>query len=152
MSISIRMPGFPHVLVIAAAVALPATAFAAPASVQLLVPMGFFASVVIVVALVVAGYHRYTVQRHETLRAMVDKGMQIPPEQLGPGARPPGPRTDIRRGVLLICAGLGTALFLAFEEGPREAGLGLIPGLVGVGYLVLAKLESARETSQPSLS
>ena len=91
------------------------------------------------------GHIRYTLQRHQTLRAMVEKGMEIPPQLLGQGKRPPSPRRDLRRGILLICAGIGIGLFLIFADGEEGAGLGLIPILIGVGYLIVATLESRRE-------
>jgi hypothetical protein len=112
---------------------------------DIVIPVAFFACVAIVGALALIGYLRHTVQRHQTLRAMVEKGMQIPPELLGQGQRPPSPRRDLRRGILLICFGLGIALFLIVADGEEGAGLGLIPILVGIGYLIVAALETRRE-------
>ena len=81
-------------------------------------------------------------QRHQTVRAMVEKGVEIPPELLGEGKRPPSPRRDLRRGILLVCTGIGIGLFLLFEDGLDEAALGLVPILIGIGYLIVAKLDS----------
>jgi cadmium resistance protein CadD (predicted permease) len=53
---------------------------------------------------------------------------------------------------LLICAGLGVGLFLFLVEGIKQAGLGLIPLFIGIGYLVVAKLEADRPAEQASLS
>jgi Domain of unknown function (DUF6249) len=117
---------------------------------DIVVPIAFFACVAVVGALVLIGYIRHTVQRHQTLRAMVEKGMQIPPELLGQGQRPPSPRRDVRRGILLICFGLGVGLFLIFADGEEGAGMGLIPILVGIGYLIVAALDSRRERQRGS--
>jgi hypothetical protein len=143
-----RSTGFAVLLVTTVMLAWPTPAWAASPAVQVIVPIAFFACVAVVVALLVIGHHRLTVQRHETMRAMVEKGMEIPPGLLGAGSRPPSPRTDLRRGILLICAGLGIGLFLLFEEGRSEAMLGFIPAIVGVGYLIVAKIESSRAGEQ----
>lgn len=113
-----------------------------------IIPVAFFVCVAVVAALAMVGHHLYTVQRHQTLRAMVEKGAQIPPELLAPPRRPPDPNRDLRRGILLVCAGLGLGLFLLFEDGLDEAALGLIPIFVGVGYLIVAKLGRSPRSEQ----
>lgn len=113
--------------------------------VEIIVPVAFFLCVAIIGALVLVGYSRHTAQRHQTLRAMVEKGMQIPPELLGHTKRPSSPASDRRRGILLICAGIGIAAFLLLSGGEEGAGLGLIPILIGVGYLLVARLDGRRD-------
>ena len=138
----------PVALTAAVVLAAPRAALAASDEVQLFVPLAFFACVAVVAALVMVGYHRYTVQRHETLRAMIDKGMQIPPELLGEaGPRGASPRRDLRRGILLVATGLGLGLFLLIGSGVQECLLGLIPAFIGAGYLVLYRLA----TREPKL-
>jgi hypothetical protein len=117
--------------------------------VEIIVPVAFFVCVAIIGALFLVGYSRYTAQRHETLRAMVEKGMQIPPELLGHAKRPPSPARDRRRGILLICAGIGIGLFLILADGEEGASMGLVPILIGVGYLIVAKLEGRKERQLP---
>ena len=111
-------------------------------SVEIVVPVAFFVCVAIVGVLVLIGYSRETMQRHQTVRAMVEKGVEIPPQLLGEGKRPPSPRRDLRKGILLVCTGIGIGLFLLFEDGLDEAALGLVPILIGIGYLIVAKLDS----------
>ena len=78
---------------------------------------------------------------HETAIQLAEKGQPIPPEFfLGKQA----PQSDLRRGVVLIGLGMGLSACLAQIEQPW--GFGLIPLFMGMGYLLVWKLESA---SQP---
>lgn len=78
--------------------------------------------------------------RHETLRAMIEKGSEIPPGLLET-AKPH--TSDLRRGLILLGAGVGLAAFIALSpiKAPGVWSLGLIPILIGAGYLVAHKLE-----------
>ena len=141
---------WPAVLAAATILALPAPAYAVSGA-EVDIVLAFFVCVAVVVGLILFAHYRNAVQRHQTLRAMVEKGMEIPPGLLGPSARPASSRTDQRRGILLVCAGVGIGLFFLAEGGPQELLLGLIPAFIGVGYLIVAKIEKSRETSQPAL-
>jgi hypothetical protein len=106
--------------------------------VAILVPLGFFLMVVGIVG--GAYYTRFRIERqkHETLRLLVEKGGSIPPELLVP----PVPRDrDLRRGVLLVCAGLAIGICFALIA-PGGIGLGVIPFTIGLGYLLIWKLDS----------
>jgi hypothetical protein len=92
-----------------------------------------FALPVFIVAIAAYAKYRRTQTLHETLRLMVEKGVTIPPELLVPPKPAPN---DFRRGVLLIGFGMGLTGLLA-TVGHR--GLWSL-GLVGVGYLVVARL------------
>jgi hypothetical protein len=103
-----------------------------------------FGMPVVIVALVLFYRYRRNAMLHRTLAAMIDKGVPIPPELL----QPEKPRkSDLRRGITLIAVGLGLVMFFAFES--RDAvGLGFIPLLIGVGYLIAWKLEQKRPNGQ----
>jgi hypothetical protein len=106
--------------------------------VAILVPLGFFLMVIGIVG--GAYYTRFRIERqkHETLRLLVEKGGSIPPELLVP----PVPRDrDLRRGILLVCAGLAIGICFALI-GPGGIGLGVIPFTIGLGYLLIWKLDS----------
>ena len=141
---SSRSPGIAVAWAVAVIVTVlsPARAFAASDGVEMSAVISFFVAVIAVAALIMVGHQRSNAQRHQTLRAMVEKGVTIPPRLLE-GA-PRDPRRDLRWGILLVSAGIGIGLFLLFDEGAEEAALGLIPMLIGAGYLVLAKLEWSR--------
>jgi len=79
---------------------------------------------------------------HRTVRMMVEKGQPVPAALLNP---PPSvrKRSDMRRGVVLCMIGLGMMIFFAaVNQGEGGAwALGVIPFLIGAGYLFVWKLE-----------
>ncbi|MFH1807844.1 MAG: DUF6249 domain-containing protein [Pseudomonadota bacterium] len=107
--------------------------------VEVIVPVAFLFCVGFIVASVL--FFRFRRHRliQETLRLMVEKGRDIPPELLVPVTPP---RSDLRRGILLISVGVGVSTFLLLvaEEAEGAWGLGMIPLLIGVAYLVVYRL------------
>jgi hypothetical protein len=87
---------------------------------------------------------------HRTVRMMVEKGQPVPEALLNP---PPAQRqrSDMRRGVVLAMVGLGLMLFFAavndWEGGAWS--IGLIPFLIGAGYLLVWKLEGKKDNMPP---
>lgn len=81
-----------------------------------------------------------TKERYAALLQLADKGVDLPHEML---IEPLPADTDRRRALVLISGGLGLmVMFLAlpieFESGQRLAslwGLGLLPLMIGLGYL-----------------
>jgi hypothetical protein len=96
-----------------------------------------FGMPVAIVALFVALRHRRNRMLHETLRAMVEKGVPIPPELLsGGGATLAGASygagygyRDLRWGLVLIALGVGVYLMVGK--------IGLIPLFIGVALLIV---------------
>ena len=119
-----------------------------PASV--FVPLGLWIAIVMVVAFSLYFRSRRIREVHGTLRAMVEKGVDIPPDLLAPPARKDG---DLRKGVIFLTSGLGWLLFAVFffphvEGGPEVQSLwsiGLIPGMIGLGYMLLWYLRRNKE-------
>jgi hypothetical protein len=107
---------------------------------DILVPIGFFGGTVAIVALVVMLRLKRNKMLHETMRAMIDKGQPIPPELLQPHEPKRRPRSDLRRGLVLAGIGVGLTVWLALDGGNKWA-LGLIPLLMGLGFLVTWKVE-----------
>ncbi len=105
----------------------------------------FGAPVLIVAVILYFGFSKTRMQ-HRTIRMMVEKGQQVPAELLA--APPPAvrQRSDMRRGVVLSMIGLGLVVWLGavndWENGAWS--LGLIPFLIGVGYLLVWKLEGGK--------
>ena len=104
----------------------------------------FFGALIVIVVLVEVYATRREQMRQETLRAMVEKGIDLAPDLV---ARRPGPSSDLRRGIVLVGAGLGLALAFAVLEGHGKMGPGLwsigaVPVLMGVGYLVVWRVGS----------
>ena len=82
--------------------------------------------------------------RHETIRAYLEKGMEVPTELLIDEDHPHAKRatSDLRKGIIWTVVGIGisiTALIILGSD--RGAALGLIPVCIGIGYLVAAKLD-----------
>ncbi|HET9418122.1 MAG TPA: DUF6249 domain-containing protein [Chthoniobacterales bacterium] len=98
-----------------------------------------------VLMIAVLGYVAISKNRrlHRTIQMMVEKGQPVPAELLAPGKLPARQRSDMRRGVILVMLGVGLMLWLAavsdWEGGAWT--LGLIPFLIGAGYLIVWKLE-----------
>jgi hypothetical protein len=89
--------------------------------------------------------------RQRTIRMLVEKGQPIPAELLAPAARAVRRRSDVRRGVVWTMVGLGFMIFLGavndWEGGAWS--LGLIPFLIGLGYLIIWKLENKKDIPPP---
>jgi Domain of unknown function (DUF6249) len=78
--------------------------------------------------------------RLELARTLVEHGKELPPQLLAPSRRR-RPNSDLRRGILGVMIGLGMAASFMLSEHRSHWALSLIPGLVGVGYLLIWRLE-----------
>jgi hypothetical protein len=89
--------------------------------------------------------------RQRTIRMMVEKGQPVPAELLAPEIRAVRRRSDVRRGVIWTMIGLGAMIFFGavnnWEEGVWS--IGLIPFLIGLGYLIVWKLERKNDVPPP---
>jgi hypothetical protein len=89
--------------------------------------------------------------RQRTIRMLVEKGQPVPAELLAPATRAVRQRSDMRRGVVWAMVGLGMMIFFGavndWEGGAWS--LGLIPFLIGLGYLIVWKLENKKEIPPP---
>jgi hypothetical protein len=108
----------------------------------LIVFLAIFGTPVMIVALIM--YFSFSKSRalHRTVRMMVEKGQPVPEALLNP---PPviRQRSDLRRGVVLLMVGVGLMVFFGavndWEGGAWS--LGIIPFLIGGGYLLVWKLD-----------
>ena len=109
-----------------------------------------FGAPVLIVALIM--YFSFSKSRNlnRTVRMMVEKGQPVPEALLNP---PPAQRqrSDLRRGVILTMIGIGVIVFLGavndWEGGSWS--LGLIPFLIGAGYLLVWKLDTKKDNPPP---
>lgn len=110
----------------------------------------FGAPVLIVAVILYFGFSK-TRMKHRTIRMLVEKGQPIPPELLAPPAPAVRQRSDMRRGVVLLMIGIGIMLFIGAASEWEGGGwaLGLIPALIGVGYLLVWKLDSKKDNPPP---
>jgi hypothetical protein len=92
-----------------------------------------------------------TRMRQRTIRMMVEKGQPVPPELLAPATRGLRRRSDVRRGVVWTMIGVGLIVWLGavndWEGGAWS--FGLIPLLIGFGYLIVWKLENKKDIPPP---
>lgn len=89
--------------------------------------------------------------RQRTIRMMVEKGQPVPAELLAPEVRRVRRRSDVRRGVIWTMVGLGLMVWLGAVN-DWEGGVwsfGLIPFLIGLGYLIVWKLENKKDIPPP---
>jgi len=110
----------------------------------------FGAPVLIVAVILYFGFSKSRMQ-HRTIRMMVEKGQPVPAELLAPPAPAVRQRSDMRRGVVLVMIGLGLTLFCGAAsewEGGAWA-VGIIPFLIGLGYLLVWKLEKKNDVPPP---
>jgi hypothetical protein len=120
-----------------------------PEAVAVIVPVSFFLMTIGIIALALYFGNRKQRILHETLRAMVEKGREIPPEIFAAAAKPK--RSDLRRGILLIATGLGIMICVLLAPAIPQVGngplygLGVIPAVIGLGHLLAWKLEKKSE-------
>jgi hypothetical protein len=109
-----------------------------------------FGAPVLIVGLIM--YFSFSRSRalQKTVRMMVEKGQPVPEALLNP---PPAQRqrSDLRRGVVLAMIGIGLMVFFGavndWEGGSWT--LGLIPFLIGSGYLLVWKLDTKKDNPPP---
>jgi Domain of unknown function (DUF6249) len=109
----------------------------------------FFAPVLVVAAIMFFSYLKSR-SLHRTVKTMVEKGQEVPAALFAP---PPvvRARSDMRRGIVLMMVGFGMMIFFAAVndwEGGAWA-LGIIPFLIGAGYLLVWKLEAPKDKVPP---
>jgi hypothetical protein len=89
--------------------------------------------------------------RQRTIRMLVEKGQPVPAELLAPATRTGRQRSDVRRGVVWTMVGIGFIVWLGavndWEGGAWS--FGLIPFLIGLGYLIIWKLENKKDIPPP---
>lgn len=109
----------------------------------------FGAPVMVVAAIMFFSYLKSR-SLHRTVRTMVEKGQEVPAALF---AAPPviRARSDLRRGVVLLMVGFGLMIFFGavndWEGGTWS--LGVIPFLIGLGYLLVWKLEGRNDKVPP---
>ena len=113
--------------------------------------MSIFGAPVLIVAVILYFGFSKSRKQHRTIRMLAEKGQPIPPALLAPPAPAVRQRSDMRRGVVLTMVGFGLMIFLGavndWEGGSWS--IGLIPLLIGVGYLMVWKLEGGKKNESP---
>jgi Domain of unknown function (DUF6249) len=109
----------------------------------------FGAPVMVVAAIMFFSYLKSR-SLHRTVRTMVEKGQEVPAALFAPPAVIRA-RSDLRRGVVLLMIGFGLMIFFGavndWEGGSWS--LGVIPFVIGLGYLLVWKLEGRSDKVPP---
>ena len=110
----------------------------------------FGAPVLIVAFIMYFGFSKSRMQ-HRTVRMLAEKGQPIPPELLAPPTPAVKQRSDMRRGIVLVMVGLGAMLTFGAWSGWDGGAwaLGVIPFVIGLGYLLVWKLEGDKKNEVP---
>jgi hypothetical protein len=108
----------------------------------------FGAPVLIVALIMYFGFSRSRAM-HRTIRLMVEKGQPVPAALLAPPPPAVRQRSDMRRGVVLVMVGIGIMIFFAAVNEGGAWALGIIPFLIGLGYLLVWKLEGGKKDIPP---
>lgn len=91
---------------------------------------------------------------HETIRQLSEKGMPIPEELLKAAVtdNTPQPRissstSQMRSGVINICIGIGLMVFFIAVRPEAEWvwAIGTIPFIIGVGFLIIWRIEMQKK-------
>jgi hypothetical protein len=110
-----------------------------------------FGAPVLIVALIM--YFGFSKNRalHRTVRIMAEKGQPIPAALLAPPTPAVKQRSDMRRGIVLVMVGLGLMVcFGAWNDWEGGAwAIGVIPFVIGLGYLLVWKLEGPTKNEIP---
>jgi hypothetical protein len=104
-----------------------------------------FGTPVIIVIAILVHKARRTAAIHDTVVRLAEKGLPVPPE-LFVERRPVDTSSALHKGVILVAVGLGLiAFFLTMHDRQAPWGVGMIPLLIGIGYLIVWKLEGRKE-------
>lgn len=109
-----------------------------------LVPFVGMAVAVLIVWIVMGMVRATDRHRHETIRQYLEKGVEVPWELLVDDGNPQTwkPVSDLRKATVWLALGLGLGLTAwIFSGNPKSLALGLIFDFIGLGYLIVWKLE-----------
>lgn len=111
-----------------------------------------FGAPVLVVAAIMFFSYLKSRSLHRTVRMMVEKGQPVPEALFAPGTPRVRARSDMRRGIVLTMIGVGLIIFLAAVNGGFAGGewaVGVIPLMIGAGYLLVWQLEGRKNGVPP---
>lgn len=120
---------------------------------EILIPISLFAMIAMIVILPRYFKSQERLRLQETLRAAIEKGQPLPPEVVAALTSdvktrrpPPTARSDLRRGVILLCVA-GALVAFGYLWGMDEPdayypllGVAAFPGFIGLALVVMSML------------
>jgi len=105
--------------------------------------IGLIISIMIFIILLISIPFYFNVQKtksfHRMIKGFVEKGQEIPNELI---LSVPQAKSDLRRSVILISTGIAISLVLILiSSHGRIWSIGIIPIVIGIGYLVSSRLD-----------
>ena len=124
-------------------------------SIEQVMPLFILALPLAIIVLTLRFLRQQTEARYRTLLQLAEKGVDLPLDVLAGHRRP---QDDRRRGIVLLSSGLGLILCLLAlpvqtEHGQSIGeiwGVGLLPVMMGLGYLLNWWLEARADASDGS--
>ncbi len=124
-------------------------------SIEQVMPLFILALPLAIIVLTLRFLRQQTDARYRTLLQLAEKGVDLPLDVLAERRRP---QDDRRRGIVLLSSGLGLILCLLAlpvqtEHGQSIGeiwGVGLLPVMMGLGYLLNWWLETRADASDGS--
>jgi hypothetical protein len=112
--------------------------------VAIVVPVSLFLAILLGVYSTHVLRIRKQAQLHQTLRLMIEKGADIPPELVTP---PNAAQSDLRRGLVLVGVGLSLLILIGMLEGFAVGSwaVGLVPAFIGAAYLIVWRYSQRAE-------
>jgi hypothetical protein len=116
------------------------------APVEIVIPVTLFLAILLGLVSTHMLRIRKQAQLHQTLRLMIEKGTDIPPELFAP---PNAAHSDLRRGLVLVGVGLSLLILIGMVDGFAGGSwaVGLIPAFIGAAYLIVWRYSQRAEKS-----
>jgi hypothetical protein len=116
------------------------------APVEIVIPVTLFLAILLGLVSTHMLRIRKQAQLHQTLRLMIEKGTDIPPELFAP---PSSVHGDLRRGLVLVGVGLSLLILIGMVDGFAGGSwaVGLIPAFIGAAYLIVWRYSQRAESS-----
>lgn len=112
-------------------------------TIAFVIPIAFFLFVLMIIGISQYYGHKKARMQTELYMEYLKQGKEVPDKLI---VRQKDGSSNLKRGVILISVGVGVCIFLfADAPGSTDWTLGIIPLLIGVGYLVVYKLSKGSE-------